>query len=190
MDPFVQSITTILAFGIIIGQVITVLLILSTLTFKQRGQKGIGSLAAFVGKYVLEIGFIATLGSVLGSLFYSNIAHFEPCEFCWWQRIMLYPQAIIFAVALAYKRKHGHVDRIATMTSLVMSIIGAGLALFQYYGQMFDPSLLAACVANGPSCSKLYFVSFGYITIPMMSLTTFAFLIVLVLAYKKISKRG
>lgn len=185
MTPLAETTTNIFSFGILVAQIIIVALIISIVAHKTRGPSGIGKLAGFFRKYVLEIGFLVSLGSMLGSLFYSNILGYEPCEFCWWQRIMLYPQTVLFAVAMYYKKKLGIVDSIAIKASLILSSIGAALALFQYYGQMFDPSLLAACVATGPSCSKLYFVSYGYITIPMMSLTAFALLIVTVLTHKK-----
>lgn len=156
-----------------------------------------GVLRKFAARYVLEIGFAISFASVLTSLFYSSVAGFEPCEFCWWQRVLLFPQAILFAVALYYrhrnknknKDKNNNLDfvpiNIVTTTSLIMSLIGGGLALFQYYGQMFNPALLAACVAHGASCTKLYFISFGYITIPLMSLTGFVLLIVVMLCSKK-----
>jgi disulfide bond formation protein DsbB len=172
MTPLVQNVTTLLSVGIVIAQIFSVLVI-------------IGVLWKFAAKYVLEIGLVISIGSILASLFYSNIAGFEPCEFCWWIRIMMYPQAILFAVALYYRKKQGHLDKVTVTVSLIMSVIGFGLALFQYYGQMFNPALLAGCVANGPSCTKLYFVSFGYITIPLMALTGFIVLIVTAIAHKK-----
>jgi disulfide bond formation protein DsbB len=176
MTPLVQNFTTILSFGIILTQVFIVLILA-------------GVLRKFAARYVLEIGFAISFASILTSLFYSNIAGFEPCEFCWWQRILLFPQAILFAVALYYKNKNKKIDstseKVVTTTSLVMSVIGAALAFFQYYGQMFNPTLLSACVAHGASCTKLYFVSFGYITIPLMSFTGFALLITIAFVHKK-----
>ena len=172
MTPLVQNVTTFLSIGIVIVQVFTIFVL-------------IGFFWKFAARYVLEIGLFITAGSIIASLFYSNIAGFEPCEFCWWIRIFMYPQAILFAVALYYKKRQGHIDKVTTTVALKMSVIGAAIALFQYYGQMFNPNLLSACVASGPSCAKLYFVSFHYITIPMMALTGFVALIVVLVAYKK-----
>lgn len=123
------------------------------------------------------LGFIVSFGSLVGSLVYSNIIGFDPCELCWWQRIFIYPQTVLFAVALYNEKVNKVQDDMVFLYSLILSFIGAAIALFQYYGQMFDPELLSACASQGASCSKIFFVSFGYITIPMMSLTAYIFLI-------------
>lgn len=128
------------------------------------------------------IGFIISFTSVVASMFYSNIIGFEACELCWWQRVFLYPQAILFAIALYNERKHNLKDELVFLYSLILSSIGGAIALFQYYGQMFNPDILGICTSDGgTSCAKLFFVSFGYITIPMMSLT--AYLVVILLFF-------
>src|SRR5437868_3680329 len=57
----------------------------------------------FVHKYILELLFWGIMSAVVGSLVYSQIIGFAPCELCWIQRICLYPQAII--VFMAMRRK-------------------------------------------------------------------------------------
>jgi disulfide bond formation protein DsbB len=193
MTPFIQGVTNLFSGGIVVIQ-IAIVLVLASLLAKPTGKKkngepqGFAKLGYIVGKYWLELGFLMSFGSVIVSHFYSTIAHFEPCEFCWWARILIFPQAVLFGVALYYKNKKQNHDALVMTTSLIMSVIGGLLMAFQYYSQMFDPSLLDACVANGASCTKLYFVSFGYITIPMMALTGFIFMILVVLARKRYLK--
>lgn len=113
------------------------------------------------------MGFLVAFLATAGSLLYSNIIGFPPCELCWVQRIFLYPQVIILGLALWKKTKD------AAVYSLALSGLGALVAAFHYYGQMFNPDALSACEAGGVSCAQLFFVEFGYITIPLMSLTTF-----------------
>jgi disulfide bond formation protein DsbB len=189
MTPFIENVTTFLALGTIGMQVLVLVLVLAYFIKREEiiSRKGLGALAAWMSDYILEIGFVVTLGAFLSSMFYSNVAGFAPCEFCWWQRVLIYPQGILFAVAIYYKKK-GLPYGLALTSSLIMSIIGAALGLFQYYGAMFNPSLLEACIANGVSCSKQYFIAFGYITIPLMSLTCFALLILLVLNRRRVEK--
>ena len=111
--------------------------------------------------------------SVLVSLTYADIIGFEPCKLCWVQRIFLYPQAIILGLALWKKTKD------AGIYCLYLSVIGGLIALYHFYGQSFNPSALPACDAvGGVSCAVRFFVEFGYITIPMMSLTAFSLIIV------------
>ena len=120
-----------------------------------------------------------SLSALVASLFYSNVIGFDPCELCWWQRIFIYPQIVIFGIALYNERRHNIQDNMVFVYSLALSFCGAVIALFQYYGQFFDPDLLSLCTKTGASCAKLYFVSFGYITIPLMSLTAYVGLILM-----------
>jgi len=39
------------------------------------------------------LAFVIALVSMVGSLFYSEIMKFAPCNLCWWQRICMYPQS-------------------------------------------------------------------------------------------------
>src|SRR6185369_1050871 len=91
---------------------------------------------------------------------------------CWYQRIVMYPQVIILGMA-AWKK-----DYSIWLYSRVLSSIGLVIAIYQYYGQMFNEGALP-CSTAIDSCAKLYFVEFGYITIPMMALSIFAFLTIL-----------
>jgi disulfide bond formation protein DsbB len=191
MNPLVEPVTTLLSLGTLVMQVVALLLLLSLLLKKEdlKKRKGLGAFVGFISDYILEIGFLVSVGAILSSLFYSSIAGYAPCEFCWWQRIMIYPQAVLFGVALYYsKAKKVAQHAVALSTSLILTGVGLALALFQTYGTRFDPSLLDACVANGVSCSKQYFVSFGYIDIPMMSLTCFALLVLVVLVHRRFVK--
>jgi len=119
--------------------------------------------------------FILALTATLGSLYYSEIAGLTPCELCWFQRIFMYPQALIFYFALV------HHDRRVFRYSLPLSLVGTVFAAYNYYLQLF-PRLLLICSANEPSCSNTQFFLYGYITISLMSLTAFISLILLAMA--------
>ncbi|MGB0389893.1 MAG: disulfide bond formation protein B, partial [Ardenticatenaceae bacterium] len=49
--------------------------------------------------FALLVAWVATLGS----LYFSNVRHFEPCEWCWRQRILMYPLIVILSVGLLRK---------------------------------------------------------------------------------------
>lgn len=53
-------------------------------------------------EYGLYFAWVISLAGLLTSLFYSEIAHFEPCNLCWIQRIALFPMAIQLGIA-AYR---------------------------------------------------------------------------------------
>ncbi|MDD2693718.1 MAG: disulfide bond formation protein B [Candidatus Gracilibacteria bacterium] len=109
------------------------------------------------------------VGSIGGSLIYSNIYELAVCEFCWYQRMAIYPQAIILVVALWKKE---YISGI--VSSLVLSSIGIVLAAYQYslnVRKMLHPdTFFAPCDASGISCADVPIVIFGYITIPFMTI--------------------
>lgn len=144
---------------------------------------GHGKVTTFFGKHAMVLGFIVSLSAVIASLLYSDVIGFEPCTLCWVQRIFIYPQAILFGMALWRK------ERVIVDYSLALSIVGGLIAAYHYYGQMFNTSALPCKAAGGVSpCAIRFFVEFGYITIPMMSLTTFMLLIAFMALSKKYTK--
>ena len=99
-------------------------------------------LSVFVHKYILELLFWAVLSAVVGSLIYSQIVGFPPCDLCWWQRIFMYPQVIILLVAMRRKDK-GIIDYL-----MPLSIIGAIISLYQSFVQWGFGGSLFACTAS------------------------------------------
>ena len=140
----------------------------------------------WTGTKALVLAFLATLAAVFGSLFYSDVIGFIPCSLCWWQRIFIYPQLVIFGVALLIPRFAKATQGKNTYVfwySLPLSIVGSMIAIYQ----ILLPYLTLVgidCGATGVSCTKQYVLAFGYITIPVMSLTVFAILILLAIASK------
>jgi|SRR3989344_1039030 len=129
-------------------------------------------LAALVGKHALILGLLISLAALVGSLFYSEIAGFPPCVLCWWQRVGLYPLLILFAVA-ALKR-----DRGVFSYAVPLAAVAGLIALYHSYVYMGGTSILP-CTALGGACSKVYVFAFGYITIPLMSLTIALYILLL-----------
>ncbi len=103
-------------------------------------------------------------GAVIGSLIYSEIMHFAPCILCWYQRLAIFPIAI-----LSYT---GHLTKSSILRLQVLLLSAAGLmvALYHKYIEIF-PRAGGVCGPDGIACDTLYVFQFGYITIPMMSLT-------------------
>jgi len=44
-----------------------------------------------VGRIALPLAWFVALVTTLGSLYYSRVQGYVPCELCWYQRICLYP---------------------------------------------------------------------------------------------------
>jgi disulfide bond formation protein DsbB len=156
----------ILSLGTILIQILIVVLIISLiLNYKKIND--------FFYKKASVFSLLLVLSGTLLSLFYSNIIGYEPCELCWYQRIFLYPQLILFSLALIRKNK----DLETIYNSLIFSILGGVVAGYQYFLQL--GILPNFCSANNISCEKIFFKNFGYITMPMMALTIFIFIIIL-----------
>src|SRR3989344_1720401 len=129
---------------------------------------------AFLGRHRVPFGFLVSLGVLLGSLWYSEIVGFPPCELCWLQRIFFYPQTVIFGVALLKK------DNGVTDYGIALSAIGALIAGYQSLIQWgLISSSFCATSEVAISCSKRLVFELGYITIPLMSLTAFLLIIAL-----------
>jgi len=127
----------------------------------------------FIKDESLLFAFIIALMATSGSLFYSEIAGYTPCELCWFQRIFMYPLVIFLGIGLIRKAK----DLFYYVTP--MTIIGALISIRHYITQVTDYA--SSCSAEAVSCSTKYYFTFGYITMPMMALT--AFLLITILLY-------
>lgn len=127
--------------------------------------------------------FIVSATATLGSLFLSEVAHFEPCKLCWFQRIFMYPLPILIGVALWKKTKD------VWQYVLPLSVIGGVIAIYHYYYQL-NPQALIPCSTVGfsVSCSERFFTHFGYITIPWMSFSAFALIATGMLLAKHVVK--
>ncbi len=93
----------------------------------------------------------------------------------------MYPQ-VVFAL-IAYIKK----DRSFVSYLLPLSIMGALLTTYHSFVLLGGKSILP-CTQAGSACSKLYVLEYGYVTIPMMALTIFVYLIVTSLIYNQAAK--
>ncbi len=185
MTPIVQNVTDLLAFFTVLADILGICLLILVAT--PLYDRGIGKrIGAFFGKYAVLFSFLIAIGGVVGSLFYSEFAHFRPCILCWIERGFLYTDAVIFIVAIMarkeeYVRKYGNFIRNCTLT---LSSLGLIVSIYHSYLQLGGNSLFP-CSATGTSCEFVYFMEYGYVTIPMMALTAFALIILFMVLHKK-----
>lgn len=132
-----------------------------------------------LARFALPLALILSLvGSAL-TLYYSSVLGLEPCPLCWWQRVFLYSQVVLFAVAL-WKKDVG----VATY-SIALSLIGGGIALYQHALQVLPGSGLPCPASGTVSCAQRFLFEFGYITYPLAAATLFAALIVLMMIARR-----
>lgn len=149
------------AFGVV-GQVLVVILVV----FWRQ-------LRTLLWGYELWAAFLVAAIATGGSLFFSEIAGFVPCELCWYQRICMYPLSLLTLFAAA------HNDHGVARYLLPLPVVGAGVSVYHLLvenGVVTEPS---ACRIGGAGCTVKWINEFGYMTIPTLALTGFLLLIVL-----------
>jgi len=127
------------------------------------------SYLSHVARYAYELAFGASLAATLGSLYYSEVIGYVPCGLCWWQRIFMYPQTILLGIAL-WKR-----ERQAAIYSMIFSVLGGAIGLYHYALEWGGEGFLP-CPATGVSCAARLVFEFGYISLPLMSVSIFTFI--------------
>lgn len=131
----------------------------------------IGRLEELISDNTTEIVFAVSTVATLGSLYFSNVLGYEPCRLCWFQRILMYPIAVISGSAL-FLGKSDLKDY-----AMPLALIGAPIAFYHSMIQRFEQFTSAGCSVTAVSCSTEYTFHYGYITIPVMALTAFLVII-------------
>lgn len=162
--------TTLAALGTIAVQIAIVVIIIGWIA-KARF---ISVVARHAG-YILAVLF--TTATALSFVYQYGLGY-APCLLCWYQRIAIIPIAI-----LAWTANLRHSKLLQNQT-LTLAVLGILVALVHVYIDVF-PTGVDICGATGPSCLVRYVYEFGYITIPVMSLTTLAGGILLILLAKR-----
>jgi len=108
--------------------------------------------------------------------------NFPPCDLCWYQRIFIYPLAIIIPIGLF------PFDKGVIKYSLPLVFVGWSIALYQnllYYGII--PESIKPC-SQGVSCTEEYINILGIISIPMLSLIAFSIVgVLLIVLMRRVS---
>lgn len=128
-----------------------------------------------LGRHGVLVALTLVGGSILGSLFFSEIARLPACFLCLVERALMYPQIIFFGWYL-YKP-----HRSILYSTLFLSIAGFIVSAYQIALENGAVKDILSCetLGSGVSCSVKYFELFGYLTIPVMSISVFAVLITL-----------
>ncbi|AYC30204.1 disulfide oxidoreductase [Paenisporosarcina cavernae] len=126
--------------------------------------------------------WLVALVATIGSLFFSEVKGYVPCELCWYQRILMYPLVLLLGVAYLQKNATIYV------TSLVFSIIGASISAYHYGIQKFTFLADSAPACGQVACTSQYINWLGFITIPFLALVGFVLVIVLSIVLMKQAK--
>ena len=139
------------------------------------GPDALAEARAQVGRVALPLAWAIALVTTLGSLYYSKVQGYVPCELCWYQRICLYPWSVILGIA-AWRR-----DASIKLYAVPVLCIGIVISAYHSWIQWFPPTSTSFCTIDAP-CTTKFVNEFEFVTLPFMALSAAVFMIALLLA--------
>lgn len=138
------------------------------------GNDGAARLGTSISDSGVWLAWIVAVGATVGSLYFSEVANFTPCRFCWFQRIAMYPLTVILLVGAL--RKDPNVRWYAAPLAAIGAVISGWHSLIEW-----RPSLdNGECEFQGPSCTFVWFREFGF-SLANMALIGFLTILILLL---------
>ena len=153
------------------GQVMAALLIVIGAAAVLGMNSPLRRLRALLWGYELWAAFVVAAVATGGSLFFSEIAGFVPCELCWYQRICMYPLSILTLFAAVHR------DHRVVRYLLPIPVVGAGVSVYHLLVENAVVAEPSECRVGGFGCAVKWIDEFGYMTIPTLALTGFLLLI-------------
>ena len=112
--------------------------------------------------------WVLATGASLGSLFFSEVMELPPCSLCWYQRIFMFPLAIVLGVGAFF----------ADLRSIRYALpLAVGGWLFAGYHVLLHGGIISESMApcqQGVSCAEIQFELFGFVSIPVLSFLGFS----------------
>ncbi|MCW2920792.1 MAG: disulfide oxidoreductase [Thermoleophilia bacterium] len=125
-----------------------------------------------IGHDALKLAWLVAAVATAGSLYMSEVRHFEPCPLCWYQRIAMYPLVVLLGIAVLRR------DHLARWYAIPIALVGLAIGAYHYQLERFPDQDAIACTSSVP-CTTIWFEQLGYITIPMMAMSAFALVVVI-----------
>jgi disulfide bond formation protein DsbB len=137
-----------------------------------------------IGRIALPLAWLIALVTTLGSLYYSKVMGYVPCELCWYQRIVIYPFAVILGIA-AWRRDAG-----IRVYAVPVLAIGMVIAAYHTWIQAYPPENgTSFCTADVP-CTTRFVWEFGFVSLPFMALSAMAAMTALLLVARTAPRRS
>jgi disulfide bond formation protein DsbB len=169
-----QTLTTFFALVALLCMVATVLIAIGAVVMATGRAPGwLMGMRNDLGRAALRIAPLVAGGATLGSLYYSEVVGYQPCVLCWAQRIFMYSLALVLTVG-AIRNDIG-----VRAYGLVLAIPGAAISIYHSWLQAY-PRVTSFCTVDAP-CAERHVWEFGFVSIPLMALAAFGFVIALLL---------
>ncbi|MCP3857669.1 MAG: disulfide bond formation protein B [Actinomycetia bacterium] len=122
---------------------------------------------------------IVAIVASLGSLYLSEIANFVPCRLCWFQRIGMYPLAVILTLATLRG------DRIIRIYAAPFAVVGLGISSWHWLIQKYPSLDSGSCELSAP-CTQRWIWEWDFVSIPWMAGSSFLAILVLLIAWSPV----
>ncbi len=136
-----------------------------------------------VGPSARRIACLVAVVATLGSLYYSEIAHYTPCRLCWYQRICMYPLAVVLLVGV-FRR-----DRGVRAYAWPFVVVGAPLSGYHWLVERVHFFERTSSCSDAAPCSVPWFQTLGFVTLAFMALSGFLLVGVLLLVDRAAERR-
>jgi disulfide bond formation protein DsbB len=156
------GILALVAFAFVIGIVVLGLLAVVS----EAAADAFDAVAEAIAPNALAMGWIVAFLATAGSLYFSEVAHFEPCTLCWYQRIAMYPLVVILGIAVARR------DTAGALYAAGLAGIGAVIAAYHVALEWFPALDSGTCDPDNP-CTLVWFRVFGFVSLPTLALAAF-----------------
>jgi len=154
-----------------VGAIAGLMVLLACLLVRAGGGFG-ASLVAVVRENAMRFTLLLAGTAMAGSLYFSEAANYAPCKLCWYQRICMYPIAIVSLVGVIRRESSPKVRMLAPYV-MTLSVMGMCVSTYHYVLEWFPQLETSVCSLDVP-CTTVWFREFGFLTLPGMAWVTFA----------------
>lgn len=169
VSTFFATAAVVLAVGLL-----AVILLALAATVSSTAKRWLAALSESFYGLGPKIAFTMAIIAMAGSLYYSEVAGFIPCEYCWYQRIAMYPLVPILGIAVFTG------DRGIRKYVVPVAGIGAAISIYHNIIEHFPRLAFTECSGTIP-CTASYVWKFGFVGIPFMALVSFGVIITVLL---------
>jgi disulfide bond formation protein DsbB len=144
------------------------------------GNAGAARLGSTMSDAAVWLAWFVALGATVGSLYFSGVATSPPCRFCWFQRIAMYPLAVILLVGALRK------DPGVRWYAVPLAALGAAISGWHSLIEWRPALDSGECEFQGPSCTFVWFREFG---LSLANMALIGFLTILILLLVRVRAR-
>ena len=122
----------------------------------------------------LWLAWLIAAVAMAGSLYFSEDANFVPCKLCWFQRIAMYPLAVVLLISALWR------DSGIRRYAVPLATVGGLISAYHYLIEWRPTLSSGSCDITAP-CTVPWFRQFGFVSLPFMALCGFAAIAMLLL---------